>query len=178
MNLTEPTTALTDALQAITALLDTLSTDDLHRSQGTRWTIAQEMEHLRKSTQGTAFLLSPASRPKWYPYTGESRTYETVVAQYQSALAASAPVNNAATRPTDEIASLTADQQKDAWNTVVQQLLASVGQLTEADLDTFTVWKHPLLGPLTVREMIYFTTHHTEHHHASLVRKHSTTATV
>lgn len=178
MNLTEQKTALTNALQAITDLLATFSTDDLHRPQGTKWTIAQEMDHLRKSTQGTAFLLSPASRPKWYPYTGESRSYETVVAQYQSALLANAAVNNAATRPTDEVAGLTAEQQTEAWQTAVQQLSASAGQLTEADLDAFTVWKHPLLGPLTVREMIYFTTHHTEHHHASLIRKQSAIATV
>lgn len=43
--------------------------------------------------------------------------------------------------------------------------------LADTDLDAYTVWKHPLLGPLTVREMIYFTIHHTDHHSASLQQK-------
>lgn len=177
MNQAEMKAELAKSLQAITELLQVVSIEDWQRLQGDKWTIAQESEHLRLSTQGAAFVLSSAGRSRWFPFNGASRSYHTVIKQYQAALAANVNVNNASTRPSDESNTLTLAQQTENWQKVVQQVLTTIDTVSEADLDSFTVWKHPLLGPLTVREMIYFTIHHTQHHHNSLSRKQNVAAT-
>ena len=172
MNTNDLTTTLSRSLQSIGELLSSLSANDWQRPQvGGKWTIAQEFEHVRLSTQSTAYVLSAAGRSRWHPYNGESRSFEMLVNQYQTALKATGSVNNAATYPTEASAQLTIGQQVDNWNKVTRELITVIGELPETDVDAYTVWKHPLLGPLTVREMVCFTAHHTDHHHAGMIRK-------
>lgn len=170
--MTTLTNSLIPALQSISELLSNLSTDDWQRPQAGKWTMAQEFEHLLLSTKGTAFVLSPAVRPKWHEHTGGSRSFETIVRDYQASLQANPGVVNAATAPTEAASQLTIDEQTANWKAAAQNLQAVINGLA-VDPDTYTVWKHPLLGPLTIREMIYFTQHHTEHHYQSLLRKQS-----
>jgi|SRR5882672_10633400 len=42
-------------------------------------------------------------------------------------------------------------------------LIAKIEKQSEADLDKY-ILLHPLLGKLILREMLYFTIHHNEHH--------------
>jgi len=174
MNPNDLTTHLETTLQSVSALLTTLSADDWQRSQGEKWSIAEEFEHLRLSTQATAFILSTAGRSRWHSYTGESRSFEAIQTQYQVSLAANPGVTNAATRPSADAQTL-ADQLTN-WTRMGQLVSVAVAELTEDELDTNTVWKHPSLGPLTVREMIYFTIHHTEHHQRSMIQKQASAA--
>ena len=45
----------------------------------------------------------------------------------------------------------------------VEELARRVGALSETDLDQFRL-PHPLLGKLTIREMLFFTVQHLAHH--------------
>ncbi|AQG78165.1 DinB family protein [Spirosoma montaniterrae] len=162
---------LSSSLQTITDLLPTLTDSDWSRPQNGKWTVGQEFEHLRVSTQGTAFLLSPMNRTAWRANERESRSYDTIVAEYKAALAARGPITNNAFGPTADSDHLTVAKQAERWQQVVEQLRSVVASLPETELDAYTVWKHPLLGPLTGREMLYFTAYHARHHHASLTRK-------
>lgn len=45
----------------------------------------------------------------------------------------------------------------------VEQLCKTVAGYTEAKLDNY-ILPHPLMGKLTLREMLYFTIYHVEHH--------------
>ena len=171
MNRTELTTRLEQAAQSIADLLTTVSSENWQRTQGGKWTIAEEFEHLRLSTQATAFILSPAGRARWHAHMGESRSFDTIVAQYQAGLAANPGISNAATRPATDSQNLSLSEQRTNWAKLMPILSAALTTLSESDLDAYTVWKHPLLGPVTVREMVYFTTCHTEHHQRSMARK-------
>ncbi len=162
---------LSDSLQTITDLLPTLTNADWNRPQNGKWTIGQEFEHIHFSTQGAAFLLSSLNRPAWRSNERASRSYDAIVAEYKVALAARAPITNNTFGPTSNSEQLTGTQQTERWQQAVQQLQGAVAGLSEADLDAYTVWKHPLLGPVTAREMLHFTTYHTLHHHASLTQK-------
>jgi hypothetical protein len=42
-------------------------------------------------------------------------------------------------------------------------MLKKIGQWSEKNLDAYLL-PHPLLGKITVREMLFFTTFHTDHH--------------
>ncbi len=171
MKFNELTARLDTALQSISNLLITFSVNDWQRPQGEKWTLAAEFEHLCLSTQATAFILSTAGRLRWHPYAGESRSYDTIVTEYQAGLLANPGIGNAATRPTDAAQNTTIDHQRANWSRVTSMVLVAAAAITEAELDTNTVWKHPLLGPLTVWEMILFTIHHTDHHLSSMTGK-------
>lgn len=171
MKSNELTACLDTALQSISNLLITFSTNDWQRLQGEKWTLATEFEHLCLSTQATAFILSMAGRSRWHPYAGKSRSYDTIVAEYQAGLLANPGIGNAATRPTDAARNTAINDQQANWSRVTSIVLVAASAITEAELDTNTVWKHPLLGPLTVRKMILFTSHHPDHHLGSMTGK-------
>ena len=44
-----------------------------------------------------------------------------------------------------------------------QKLISKIEKQSEVDLDKY-ILPHPLLGKVTLREMLYFTIHHNEHH--------------
>ena len=46
---------------------------------------------------------------------------------------------------------------------LIKRLSARVDRWSDEDLDN-TLLPHPLLGKLTVREMLFFTIHHVQHH--------------
>ena len=172
MTQAELKTNLADKLQRVAEFLEAVAEADWHRSQNGKWTIGQEFEHLRMSTQGMAFLLSVANRPNWRPTDRTSREYQAFLSEYQAAIAAirdRLPNNPAA--PSVESDALTVAQQAQRWAKTTQQVLGVFDSLAEPELEGSTVWKHPLLGPVTAREVLYFTTFHTQHHHGSMVRK-------
>jgi hypothetical protein len=171
MTSTELTPSLTNGLQDMAAFLSTISPADWQRPQGGKWTIAQELAHILIANTSTARLLSPVGRAVWRVGGHESRSYDTIRDQYLAALANFPGANNPNTNPTADIEQLTPEQQLANWQQMATQLLSSLGALAEADLDGYTVWKHPLIGPFTVREMIYFTDYHTQHHLTSLRKK-------
>jgi uncharacterized damage-inducible protein DinB len=45
----------------------------------------------------------------------------------------------------------------------IEALTARVAKWSEANMD-YHVLPHPLLGPLSVREMLFFTVYHNTHH--------------
>lgn len=47
---------------------------------------------------------------------------------------------------------------------MLDQLIKSIQKYSEQELDQ-TILPHPLLGKITLREMLYFTIYHVEHHH-------------
>jgi hypothetical protein len=152
----------------ITQLLQTVSADDWTRSQDPKWSMAQEAAHLVNATTRIAWLYGPDGRATWQPTDRASLTYEEVCEQYRQALAARNPVVTVSAG-TDFPAR---EQQAQAWQTATQALLRSLRtEIPDADFVRFTVWKHPLLGVLTAREMIYFTNYHTERHNLTLRAK-------
>lgn len=161
--------ALATSLQAITDLLPTLSETDWHRSYNGKWSLAREMEHLGTSTLGTTFLFKKTGRTTWRPTDQPSRSYETIVEQYQSALVARNGFTNQNLTVDGDVPDLSA--QITGWPVAATNLLNAVAGVSESDLSGFTVWKHPLLGPITGWEMLFFTTHHTRHHYHSLAGK-------
>jgi len=90
-----------------------------------------------------------------------SKTYDEVVTKYKTKLAAGGKASGPFIPPTikfekkDELIKKY-DQQK-------QKLISKIEKQSETDLDKY-ILPHPLLGKVTLREMLYFTIHHNEHH--------------
>jgi len=51
----------------------------------------------------------------------------------------------------------------------VHQLIKKLESWSGSDMDKY-IFPHPLMGKVTVREMLYFTIYHAEHHHG-LIRR-------
>ena len=135
-----------------------------------KWTTSQHIQHLVDSLQ---LLNNALSYPRFiikYKFgicNRESRDYNTVVTNYQQKLLENkdkaAIFNQKIKKPTlaerDHLLTRLQIQQK--------KLQYKTVHISEKNLDTL-VLQHPLMGKMTVREIIMWTAYHTEHHTKTL----------
>ena len=130
------------------------------------WSPAQNVTHLVKSTLAvTRALRFPRMilRVLFGASRRPSRTFAELRADYKSALAAGAGAGEHAApelRPSDEAA---ARQRLLArWRDLLPALRSAILRWDEDSLDHYRL-PHPILGKVTVREMLYFTIYHIGH---------------
>lgn len=137
-----------------------------------KWSPAQQAEHLVKSVSPVAlafslpkFMLSllfgKANRP--------SRTFDELVARYQARLAA----GGRASKPFVPGVPTNLPHVYDRLEKVVGRLSRRMDRFSEMELDTLLL-PHPLMGKLTLREMLYFTAYHADHHRRLIESTHPT----
>jgi hypothetical protein len=133
-----------------------------------KWTPGQQLDHIRRSVAPVllAFRLPGVVLRRLFGVANRpSRSYEELVQRYQDRLAkggrATGPFIPAAV-PYAQQAALGARLMRS-----VERLCRTAGRMPEADLDRY-ILPHPLLGKLTLREMLYFTLYHVQHHQAQL----------
>jgi hypothetical protein len=135
-----------------------------------KWTAGQQLDHILR---GVAPVKTALTLPKFVPgllfgkADRESTDYETLVRNYQDKLAAGGKASGRFVPPEigfDERARL-----KNKLLETVAELNKKVAKFSEAQLDEF-VLPHPLLGKLTIREMLYFTIYHAAHHHQATLK--------
>ena len=135
---------------------------------GDAWSPADNVRHLTKSVRPVAMALRIPrlvlrlrfGRPK-----AASRTYTRLRDDYHARLAAGGQAGSFAPKP------LPAEADAEAARTrilaqhaeAVAALTDACARWTEAALDRYQL-PHPLLGNLTVREMLFFTLYHNQHH--------------
>ena len=159
-------------LREISGFLKSLPEEYLHLSPDHRWTIAEELWHLMKSNAGTARLLSQP-KDQLRPTTQSSRAYDDLIQEYQQKYAAaSAPRGPKGSQP-DNVRDISKETTIAQWSETSQALLEHTKGWPEAEWSKYTIWKHPLLGVLTVQEMLFFTAYHNEHHGNTVKEKYS-----
>ncbi len=139
-----------------------------------KWTTGQHVIHLIQSTKPLVMAVSLPGfvlRFRFGKANRPSRDYQTIVNRYHEKLAANigrvSPFsqNMPNTQPEEKeklIAELTALNQK---------LNRKMNGFSEVQLDKLVV-PHPLMGKMTLREILLWNAYHTEHHHQILVNKH------
>ncbi len=138
----------------------------VNHSMPGKWTPLQQLSHIEKSVAPVkiAFVVpkfflrivfGKANRP--------SRSYDELVAKYKSKLEAGGKST------TRFLPDSTCDRimLQNVIERHVKVLIERIDRFSEHELDQF-ILPHPLLGKLTLREMLYFTIHHVEHHHAQI----------
>ncbi|MEA2693889.1 MAG: hypothetical protein QOJ16_3276 [Acidobacteriota bacterium] len=148
--------------------LATLPTPVFLAPQGPKWSPADHVRHLAKSTFPLVKALG-LPRPILFvlfgPRRGASRAFPVVREVYRTRLAAGASAGRFAPTPRP----LPADheawraQVMTSWRGAHEALVAQVSRWPEAALDRYRL-PHPLLGKLSVREMLFFTLYHNAHH--------------
>lgn len=144
--------------------LDRLSEDAFLSRKNDKWTAGQQLEHIVRAVKPVRQVLSAPKfllKSIWGKANRESRTYTDLVNKYHVKLAAG---GRAAGRFVPKAVSVEKGSRlKVRLKNEVDKLAAKLDKFSEHELDTY-ILPHPLLGKLTIREMIYFTIYHVEHH--------------
>ncbi len=146
------------------ATLQNVADADFTKSVNQKWTAGQQLDHIIKSVAPVnqafglpGFILKlsfgKANRP--------SRTYDQLVEKYRGKLTGGGKA------PGRFIPSPISVSQRSARINKLEKLITSLSKriedFSEEQLDLL-ILPHPLLGKLTLREMIYFTIYHAGHH--------------
>lgn len=173
--LPEITAAWLDSIAGFTAWVEAQPNDRFTTGPAGRWSTGQHVDHLIRSVkplaQGLAlpkFVLRLAMGTSDHP----SAEYNTILARYEAVLdqggKASGPYVPPAIRQDQKPALLARHR---ALGDRVAHLLTT--RWDEAALDRHAA-KHPLLGKLSLREVLYFSIHHHDHHLQTLQRDYAT----
>lgn len=136
------------------------------------WTAGQHLLHMIKSTKPLAkgvgyprILL----RLKFGKATRPSGSYEELVANYQQKITAGGKATGEYVPR--EVKASERDLLVQRFKDEMSVLINNIHRWKDEDLD-LTVLPHPLIGKITLREMLYFTIYHMEHHHRILIERH------
>lgn len=169
MNKTELIQLLETNHNTFIQLMEGLSAADFEKQTADKWTPGQQLEHILRSVSPVSLAFSlpgfvlrlvfgKANRP--------SRSYEALVAKYHAALQKGGKASGRF-----EVKKPVPVENRNSLLTALRRTVLQLNRLSaatsEADLDKY-ILPHPLLGKLTLREMLYFTAYHVQHHQCSV----------
>jgi DinB superfamily len=160
--------ALVNDHRLFTNFIESVPDDLFIFSRDEKWTPAQHADHLIRSVKPVVlaftlpkfllrFLFGKSNRP--------TRDYDEVVHKYVQKLAEGVKASGVFIPPQIPLSQRKKLVQK--LNAAASRLAALVEAVSEKDLDTCLL-PHPAMGKMTLREMIYFTIYHVNHHHMNL----------
>lgn len=164
MNRSEIIARIINEHAAFIQFVEHLSEEQLRKSKPNKWNAVLQAEHLYLCLRPVNLALA---LPKWLPVLlfgqskSGSRTYERLVAAYQLKLqtGGKAPGTYVPKKSRQNVKRILQRLQR-----LVDKLVARLDKYDEHQLDTLRL-PHPLLGKLTLRELLYFTIYHVGHHH-------------
>jgi hypothetical protein len=170
MNIPEINSRLLENHRLFTDYIQSLSAGVFTLSENQKWTPGQQLDHIRRSVQPLAqgFRL-----PKWMikMIFGKSnrpgRTYDELVKKYTQKLEEGGRASGRFLPKA--LTNAEKNNIIDSLNKDLKSITKNLSAFSENELDEI-VLPHPLLGKLTIREMMYFTIYHAEHH-LNLTRK-------
>jgi hypothetical protein len=145
-----------------------LNETDFENEPNGKWSAGQHLEHLVKSIKPLNFALS---LPGFVPgllfgkAKKASRTYDEIKQFYQGKLSDGAKASGAYLPK--KVSFYYKEKLSNTLVNEAEKLAEKLEAKSEAELDSI-VLPHPILGKLTLREMLFFTIYHTEHHTKSV----------
>jgi len=156
--------ALNEKIDIFNSYILSLNQVQFEATPNGKWSAGQNLDHLIRAIKplqlayglpkfALLILFGKTNRP--------SGTYEELVTKYKTKLAAGGKASGPFIPPTINFEKKGNLIKK--YNEQKQKLIARIEKQSEKDLDVY-ILPHPLLGKVTLREMLYFTIHHNEHH--------------
>lgn len=159
--------ALKGAIADIEATLTKIPEDHFFYKSGEKWSIAENVQHLFLAVNPINIGLAlPLFLLKIFGGSEKSRSYDTIVSLYQEKLSEGAT----ASLPFIPKAIHTEGKKEKIISTFIKahhKLMGLLSELTEEQLDSYNM-PHPILGKITIREMLFFTLCHIKHHHNTI----------
>ena len=137
--------------------------------QGDEWSPAENLVHLVKSISAVKKGLDYPKlllRMRFGVSAKGSRSYEAIQESYLAAMARGVKASGPYVPPTPPgVDEAPAYHQRliDKWTSLNADLISALHRWKEHDLDRYLL-PHPVLGNLTIREMIFFTIYHSQRH--------------
>lgn len=150
--------------QEFKAYTDTLTDQEFFESSE-KWNAAEVYAHMIQSIRPVYWacrLPSPILQLFFGRANRPSRTAEEVIEKYQKVLTAGG-VSSKQFLPPSRLGLDKRLKYERIFQKLTTQMARQTSQISEHKLDR-CILPHPLLGKLTLREMIYFTIYHMEHH--------------
>jgi hypothetical protein len=169
---TEMKTEVIDELQArfleLSMFIESIDENKLFEKIPGKWNIAQQTDHLAISNTAIAIgFNTPKIGLKTLFGTSErgSIGYDEVVFRYQSKLNSGAKASFAF-QPRLSIL----PKKKlllNLWNRSAESVISAARKWKDEELDVYRL-SHPILGKVTMREMLHFSVYHVQHHLKSM----------
>ncbi|MEM8906548.1 MAG: DinB family protein [Bacteroidota bacterium] len=159
--------SLADSFTKVSQLVGSIDEAQFLHKPGIKWSIAENLDHLIRSTKGLASALKmPKITLRAFGIPNrDSRAFQAIVEKYHSKL----QTGGMATGPyvPEKDVPLVADTLLQNWQMIGAKFDKRLSDWTEKQLDQYLL-PHPLLGKLTIREMMFFTIYHNGHHLAAM----------
>lgn len=169
MNKQQIINELLDAHRNFAQYVTHLDERDFTYAPPQKWSAGQQLDHLLRAVSPLvlAFSLPQLLLRLFFGKADHpSRSYADMVAMYQGALNRGAKATGRFVPP-KAIAFASKEVLKNKLLDTVSRLCNKISRCSEESLDKRCV-PHPLLGKLTLREILYFTIYHVQHHHKSI----------
>lgn len=146
-----------------------LPTEVFVAPQGEYWSPADHLRHLIRSNRPLAIALGSPKlilRFRFGKSAAPSQSFEQIVERYHALLAAGGKASGRflpSPKPSEGDDRAWQRMILERWKSVGDDLQGLYRKWGDKPLDRL-VLPHPLLGNLTVREMLYFTLYHNHHH--------------
>lgn len=153
---------------------ESLPNNEFFTTDGTHWSAAENVSHLATSTRTVAKAMR---LPKWllrilFGTADRNRSFDEIHNAYLARLNQGAQAGKYT--PPPESAVKNAEQRRAElmhdWQAAWDSLLKSLESWTDEQLGRLRL-PHPILGKLSVREMLYFTLYHHQHHQGNVARR-------
>lgn len=173
MDRTTINAALLKNHEAFLASIHKVPSDQWNASHNGKWNPAQQLDHILRSVGPVNMAMG---LPKWFLRLAfgkpnrAARTFDVLIERYKEKLTAGGRASGRFVPPATP--ALSVERMSMDLRALVGKLTKRVDSWSEKDLDN-TLLPHPLLGKLTMREMLYFTMYHAEHHKRLVERDYS-----
>ncbi len=158
---------------AFISKLKALSDSDFEENSKGKWTAGQQLDHVIKSVKlvDMAFGLPMfVLKMKFGTTNRPSKTYADIVKDYLKKLDDNKDHELADRFVPDQIPVKAKLKKLNYLEELVTKLTSRLSsRYTEEDLDNY-VLQHPLLGKLTLREVLYFIIYHVQHHDKQILK--------
>ncbi len=164
MDKTNIAKALREHHDSFLVFLSTLEEKEFTLNVNEKWSPGQQLDHICRSVKPVrlAFLM-PGFLLRWL--FGKSnrpgRSYDELVNRYKERLAKGGRAGGRFVP--GAIAYKEKDKLSRQLKREVEALIRNMDRYSEKALDQYLL-PHPLMGKLTLREMLYFTMYHVQHH--------------
>ncbi|WP_046575641.1 DinB family protein [Spirosoma radiotolerans] len=150
--------------QSFSGWADGLTDEQFWASPNGKWSVAEVMQHLYLSARPVVRLLTGprAVLAQWGRADRPSRSYHELGVAYRMALATGVKAPAAMSPRVDDM-QITRDALMERFHSVYRSLIEATKNWSASELDEYCL-PHPALGRLTVLEILYFTSIHTQHH--------------
>lgn len=161
--------ALQDSNQRAQAWFSAIPTQEYFARQGEVWSAADNVDHMLKAIKPIVKALKlprVALQTMFGKADKPSRTYEEVCQTYRAEIAKGAKASGRFLPDEDvpvENREVFKEQQLGELSKAVETLISACENWDEDTLDQYQL-PHPIIGNLTIREMLFFTIYHNLRH--------------